>query len=427
MKHRLLTIFRAFALTRLSIALLFLLLPTDRLMNLHLTTPFTLVEVTLLLVYLSLPGLRRTLGQLYLPGALVWATLVPLLAQNVTLYLQFEALASNVINTTELVVLQNTLTLSSVNQTILVLIVPLIIVAWTYSRSVLAVYCGAIALLDVLASLLFFSISPTLFLIAFALIIFRTVLYGIIGIMINQIVSIQLEQQQYLVRANEQLREYAAMREQLATSSERNRIARELHDTLAHTLSAATVQLEAVSLIWQTQPDKAQQLVTKSATMMRDGLAETRRALQALRAGSLDNESLVAAITRLAQSLMTRYPILIDVRANESVMLEEPATEYALYRIIQEAVFNAARHAQAKRISIEMIALSNQVMICVTDDGIGFGLVAASTDGHYGLRGMKERARQMGADLQIHSEQGSGTTVTITVARGTAHDTHIDL
>jgi signal transduction histidine kinase len=417
MKDRLLTIFKVFTLTRLGIALLFLLLPEDRLTNLHLTSPFTLVEGTLLLVYLSLPRLRHALGRLYLPSALAWATLVPLLTQNISLYSQFETLSRTAISPTELVVLQNTLTLSSVNETILVLIVPLIIVAWSYSRSVLAVYCGAIALLDVLASLLFFSISPTLFLVAFALIIFRTVLYAVIGIMINQIVTIQLEQQQHLIRANEQLREYATMREQLAMSGERSRIARELHDTLAHTLTAATVQLEAVSLIWQTQPGKAQQLVTKSATMMRDGLAETRRALQALRAGSLDNESLLAASTRLAQSLMTRYPILIDVRANEHVMLEEPATEYALYRIIQEAVFNAARHAQAKRITIEMIALPNQVTISVTDDGIGFRPQTASTDGHYGLRGMKERARQMGADLQIDSELGGGTTVSITVGK----------
>lgn len=413
MEARLLAIFRALALIRLLISLLFLALPGEQLDALTWMRLIPVFEAAFLLAYLSLPPLKARLGRTYLPIAIVWATVMPLLVQNLSLLSALDLLTFDLNGVPQFMALENTFILGIINQSVLVLLVPLIVVGWAYSRTVLTLYVAAIFVCDLLMSALLFRTYLTLFLLAFALIIFRTLLHAVVGIMINQIVSIQLEQQRRLVAANAQLREYAAMREQLATSRERNRIARELHDTLAHTLSAATVQLEAVSIIWEQQPQKAQQMVTKSAAMMRDGLAETRRALQALRAGSLEDESLVDAIQRLAASLMTRYPVTIGVRADAPLALDHAATEHGLYRIVQEAMFNAARHGGAKVVTVTLNSAARGLVITVVDDGGGFDVQAASAKGHFGLRGMQERAQHIGATLDIRSRDGAGTTVTI--------------
>jgi signal transduction histidine kinase len=413
LENRLLMIFRALAVIRLFIAIVFLILPRPNIANLGWSQSIVVVEVGLLLIYLVIPGLKNTLGRFYLPIAITWATIIPLLVQNLTLYWEFERLTRPLLSHPTFLVLENTLILSSINQTILVLIVPLIVVAWAYSRKTLFLYCFAIAVFDLAMTALFIQINPTVFLIGFALILFRTLLYGVIGSVINQLVSVELEQQQRLVDANKKLQEYGAIREQLATSRERDRIARELHDTLAHTLSVATVQLEAVNIIWEQQPQKAREMVMKSAAMMRDGLGETRRALQALRAGSLDNENLVSAITNLAEALMTRYTLSIEVRASSPVSIQNAAVEHGLYRIIQEAMFNAARHSQASHLTIQFEALAQQLTVTVADNGIGFDHDTANNQGHFGLRGMRERAEHIRANLQVVSRAGSGTIIII--------------
>jgi signal transduction histidine kinase len=423
MEARFLRIFRALAAIRVLLALLFLLLPGDQLRTLPWMRVLTVLEALLLLVYLSLPALRVRLGRYYLPVAIGWATMIPLLVQSLTLYGMFgDVNIPAIMDTPQIASIRNTLVLAIINQTILVLLVPLIVVAWLYARSTMILYCVAIFVFDLVIAVLLFHSNPALFLLLFALMIFRTMLYAVIGLMINQIAGIQMEQQRRLIAANETLQEYGLIREQLATSRERTRLARELHDTLAHTLSAATVQLEAVSIIWEQQPEKAQQMVIKSAAMMRDGLAETRRALQALRAGSLDHENLMDAISALAESLMTRYSTHIEVQANVPIAIDDPAVEHGLYRIVQEATFNAARHAGAKRIMIRLDVSPHQLVISVNDDGCGFNPEGVATTDHFGLRGMRERARQIGADLQISSQIGNGTSVNIRLSGKDGYD-----
>jgi signal transduction histidine kinase len=417
--NRLLTIFRALAVIRVLIALLFLLLPGVGTGAVPWTGLLALGESALLVAYLSLPPLKRTLGRAYLPLAIAWATVMPLTAQQLTLSGALDLLSITVTDSTPTIMLENTYVLGIINQTILVLIVPLIVVGWAYPRRVLWLYCAAILAADVLLTSVVFHAQPAIILVAFAFIVFRTLLHGVIGIMINQIVSVQLEQQRRLVEANARLREVAVMRDQLATSRERNRLARELHDTLAHTLSAATVQLEAVSIIWDQQPEKAHQMVTRSASMMRDGLAETRRALHALRAGPLEDESLMDALATLAASLMTRYPLVMEIQTSPGAPLaiREPSVEHGLYRIAQEAMFNAARHAQASRVTVCAEERGAGLVLSIRDDGVGFDAQASDADGHFGLRGMRERARQIGADLRIDSAPGAGTTITVTLIR----------
>jgi signal transduction histidine kinase len=420
LENRLLTIFQILAFIRLLTAIVFLIMPRPEATTLRWSQTVIIVEVSILWLYLAIPALKQVLGRFYLPIAIGWATVIPLLVQNLTLYHEFQRMTSSVSEAHPFLILESSFILSSLNHTILVLIVPLIVVAWAYSPHILIVYCLTIALFDLSLNALFLQLNPMVFIISFALILFRTLLYGVIGSVINRLVNVQLEQEHRLMDANVKLREYAMMREELATSRERNRIARELHDTLAHTLSVATVQLEAVSIIWQQQPQKAHDMVTKSAAMMRDGLAETRRALQALRSGPLDNNNLVNAITALAESLMTRYPLTIEVRASSPINIPNTAVEHGLYRILQEAMFNAVSHAQASHLLVRFDVSDHHLIISVTDNGVGFTPQTVNAHGHFGLRGMQERAEHIHAELHITSTVGAGTSVIVRLERN--HD-----
>ena len=129
----------------------------------------------------------------------------------------------------------------------------------------------------------------------------------------------------------------------------------------------------------------------------------------------------------LAESLMTRYSIQVEVQTSAPLTFQNTSVEHGLYRIIQEALFNAARHAQAKRVVIRFEPSAKQLLITVSDDGIGFSVEAASANGHFGLRGMRERAEHIGADLRILSKLGLGTTITITLRENETNDANSHL
>jgi signal transduction histidine kinase len=218
--------------------------------------------------------------------------------------------------------------------------------------------------------------------------------------------------------ANQRLQQYAATLEELAISRERNRLARELHDTLAHSLSAVTVQLEAVRSLWPKRPDKALEMLERADETARTGLAEARRALQALRASPLEDLGLALALRELAENAAARTGARLDVRMPESVAGCLPdEVEQGVYRIAQESLENVVRHAGATALLVELEESPNQLRLSVQDDGQGIEADGAARAGDEGLgiRGMQERAAWIGGELEIASEAGSGTRVVLTV------------
>jgi signal transduction histidine kinase len=218
-------------------------------------------------------------------------------------------------------------------------------------------------------------------------------------------------------RTNEQLIHYAASLEELTISRERNRLARELHDTLAHSLSAVTVQLGAVETLWDSSPAAAKGLLAQADESARSGLAEARRALQALRASPLEDLGLVLAIRALAEDAAARAnaKLHLDLPA-ENVTFLEPHIEQSIYRVAQEALENCVRHAEAKTLWVKLTYSSKQnqtgqIQLTMSDDGQGFDSSQAIPRGHYGVAGMKERANVIGGTLQVESSPGEGTTV----------------
>lgn len=220
--------------------------------------------------------------------------------------------------------------------------------------------------------------------------------------------------------ANERLKQYAATLEELTISRERNRLARELHDTLAHSLSALTVQLEAVRALWAKQPDKAHHILEQADETARTGLAEARRALQALRASPLEDLGLSPALQELAETAAQRTGARLALRLPASVSgCLSPSVEQGVYRIAQETLENVVRHAGAHSITVELVESPGSLVLTVQDDGHGINAVTLDATGddddRLGIRGMRERAGLIGGQLHISSEAGQGTRVALTV------------
>ncbi len=251
----------------------------------------------LLIVYLWWPGLQEQLGRFYLPLGLTIATLAPLLERALTLSYLFSV---------ELPVDIQYAVIGTGWQLVLALFLPLTLIAWQYRYREVFLFVAATTVIELLLTWLVWRPESIESWIVVGVTFSRAIIYLIVGYVITRMIGAQREQRQKLADANARLSHYAATVEQLAVSHERNRLARELHDTLAHRLSSLSVQLEAVESVWRKAPDQAHELLVKARANARSGLTETRRALQALRASPLEDLGLVLAVDNLATATAAR-------------------------------------------------------------------------------------------------------------------------
>jgi len=242
--------------------------------------------------------------------------------------------------------------------------------------------------------------------------------YLILGYVVNRLVRAQREQRRQLADANLKLVQHASTVEQLSTSRERNRLSRELHDTLAHTLSALTVQFDALSTVWGSIPEKAQGLVEQMQATTRSGLDETRRALRALRASPLEELGLVLALRGLAEDFAARQNMSLKLDLPDEFADPPQEVEQCYYRVAQETLENIARHANAGQLSIQLVSDRTGLKMTISDDGRGFNVADDVKKEHFGLQGMDERAGLIGADLEVASRPGEGTTVRLYLENG---------
>ncbi len=243
----------------------------------------------------------------------------------------------------------------------------------------------------------------------------QTVVFLSVSFSISYLMSRLRKQQQSLETANIRLTHYASTLEQLATTKERNRLARELHDTLAHTLSGLSVQLETIKAYWDVDHQAARSVLDKSLEATHSGLEETRRALKALRASPLDDLGLARAISSLVEDAAARANLSLELP--EIIMLPalSPDVEQCIYRIAQEAVTNVVKHANAKKLTVKLESIEGKVTLTVSDDGVGFDVEKSNKSSHFGVTGMRERARSVGSELNVISKAGHGTTIQLTI------------
>ena len=203
---------------------------------------------------------------------------------------------------------------------------------------------------------------------------------------------------------------------QLGAVEERNRLAREIHDTLAQGLTATALQLESADALLDAgpAPEKAHEPLRRALFLTRSNLEEARRSVLDLRAAPLEGRSLTEALAALVNGWEAQTDVSTRYMTVNGGRPLPPRVEVALYRICQETLANVARHAEATRVTVRLVASPERVQLIVEDDGRGFDAAEVSGDRH-GLVGMNERARMLSGTLEVKSSPGAGTRVEVMV------------
>lgn len=359
------------------------------------TAVLFVLETLCLLVYLYVDGFRRRLKWLYLPLALGVASIGPIIEFRYVL---------NIYNADRWIEFWLIFPFLSI---------PLILTAWQYGIREIVAFCAGTAAVEITLIILIPHGRPVDFLIDGGTILTRSIFFLFIGYIVLHLVAAQRRQREELAAANRKLVRYASTLEQLAVTRERNRLARELHDTLAHTLSGLAVQLDALATVWQPLPPKAERMLTHALVTTREGLDETRRALQDLRAVPLDDLGLALAIRNLAESVAARagLDLILDMPDDLGNLSSE--VEQTYYRVVQEALTNVIKHASATVLNVSLKYIDGRLALSVSDNGQGIDFGDAEMVSHFGIQGMRERAELIGGTLEIKPNPNGGTCVSL--------------
>ena len=268
-----------------------------------------------------------------------------------------------------------------------------------------------------------FPVNPTGWTIYVAIIVVQIVAIGG-GVVIGERMTDQNEERrQALARLEVALEENAGLHAQLLAQAreagimdERQRMAREIHDTIAQGLTGIVTQLEAAGQS-SDRPEERQRHIDSAARLARDSLAEARRAVEASRPPQLDGQSLLEAVTAVADEWTAQHGVPVEVSSTGEAVPLHPEIEVALLRIAQEALANVAKHAGATRARLTLTYMGDVVTLDIRDDGVGF-VPPTSTAPRglgFGLSGMRQRANRVAGTLSIESEPGAGTAISARV------------
>jgi signal transduction histidine kinase len=215
-------------------------------------------------------------------------------------------------------------------------------------------------------------------------------------------------------RANEKREQLTIQLKESAVVDERNRIAREIHDTLAQGFTGIFLQLEAAQDIIGNSPKEAAKHIERARSLAQSSLGEARRSVWALRSPELDGRQLTSAIQSSIDRVATDASTEVRYSVRGTPRPLNQLIELGFLRICQEALTNALKHAKASRIHVQIVYEPVEVQLCVEDNGHGFDTREWMGTG-FGLTGMHERAEQIGAELAVHSNPGLGTQVVAAV------------
>jgi signal transduction histidine kinase len=200
--------------------------------------------------------------------------------------------------------------------------------------------------------------------------------------------------------------------QQVATLEERQRIARELHDSVTQTLTGLQAVAQAALDYWETQPQQARAAVETILYLARAASVEMRTLLVALRDEALHHEGLPAALAKHVALLRHQCALAVELEVAPALHAERlpPAHEEALYRLVQEGLANVVKHARAQRVRVTLGRQGEGVQVRVEDDGVGFPAQGPAFDA-FGLRGMRERVQALGGTLQVGNGPAGGAYV----------------
>jgi signal transduction histidine kinase len=222
----------------------------------------------------------------------------------------------------------------------------------------------------------------------------------------------EYESRTKLIQANRRLREYALKIENQATLQERNRIAREIHDSVGHYLTAQSIQLENTAVFLTEDRLKAASHLAKARRLGRDALANIRASVAALRQNPIQMRSLEVIVEELITEFQSNTDIFISSEISlVSILPTEVNT--ALYRIVQEALTNITKHSQATKVKLSLKQTADQVLLLVQDNGCGFNQNDNTTG--FGLQGMQERTLALGGQFRINSILSQGSQIVVEI------------
>jgi signal transduction histidine kinase len=223
-----------------------------------------------------------------------------------------------------------------------------------------------------------------------------------------------------------QLARLAKQEQQATLINERNRMAREIHDTLAQGFTGIVIQLEAAEDVLEDEPEEAHAHLEKARSLARDSLAEARRSVWALHPEVLESTDLADALEQIVMQLTENTTIQTHVKITGEPHRLSQAVESNLLRIGQEAITNALKYGQATTIQIKLDYTQESVALVVRDDGRGMDTTLHETHNGFGLISMRERAEHLGGTFSFSSQLGQGTTVRVIVPTQAIEGKHHD-
>ncbi|MDO4522446.1 MAG: sensor histidine kinase [Eubacteriales bacterium] len=221
-----------------------------------------------------------------------------------------------------------------------------------------------------------------------------------------------------LEKVNEQIQEYAVMSEKMAETRERNRLAREIHDTLGHTLTGIAAGIDACIATIDVAPDMTKKQLETISGVTRHGIKEIRRSVNELRPDALERFSLDYAISKMVTDMSSLSGAKVYFNCEVKNLKFDEDEENAIYRVIQESITNAIRHGQAEKIWITMTKENSDIMLQIRDDGTGCKEMKSG----FGTKHIRERIRMLGGTVSFDGSNGFTVAARIPIRWGENYD-----
>ena len=213
-----------------------------------------------------------------------------------------------------------------------------------------------------------------------------------------------------LAEANQLLRDHALQVEELATTKERNRLAREIHDSVGHYLTVVNVQIGAARTVLDQNRSRALEHLSKAQSLTQEGLAEVRHSVAALRASPTESRPLPEALTALVDQWRAAG-LNANFRLSGTVRTLTPQTNLTLYRAGQEALTNVAKHANATTVNVRLNYGDDRIRLTIKDNGVG----PSESEGGFGLLGIRERVQLLNGSVRVTTDAGKGFILEVEV------------
>ncbi|HHP7231473.1 MAG TPA: sensor histidine kinase [Xenococcaceae cyanobacterium] len=243
----------------------------------------------------------------------------------------------------------------------------------------------------------------------------ETLVFGLAIFFVLQLtnkVLIERQMRQQLTTAHEQLQQYAQKIEELAAVQERNRIARDIHDSLGHALTSLNIQMQTALKLWEKEPVKARSFLTQAQDLGKIAMQEVRQSVSTLREDAPEEKPLETKIETLIDDFRKGTGLAICTSISRCGSIPLPIAK-TVYRIVQEALTNIFKYAQATEVQIQLSKTPEWVHLSIEDNGKGFDPNQNSAG--FGLQGMKERVVTLQGQFQLKTSPGKGCSIEVAI------------